>query len=173
MVVVGIGVIPDVELAETGGLDCGNGVRVDEYCKTSDPAVYAAGDCACHPNIFAGGESVRLESIQNATDQARTIAAGIAGVARPYAAVPWFWSDQGAHSLQMTGLSLSATAHVTRGDPATGSFSVFHFKKSQLLAVDSVNMPRDHMLARKLLGAGVSPTADQAADPDYDLKSLL
>lgn len=184
MVIIGVGVIPDTEIAEIAGLHCDNGIVVDEFCQTSDPFVYAAGDCASHPNPFAGNIRLRLESVQNATDQARVVAANI--VARSaaqavadsasltqYQSVPWFWSDQGEHSLQMAGLSLGADTTITRGDPATNSFSIFHYQAGKLLAVDSVNMPRDHMLARKLIEAGVSPQAEQAADPAFDLKSLL
>jgi 3-phenylpropionate/trans-cinnamate dioxygenase ferredoxin reductase subunit len=180
MVVIGIGVTPEMAVAEAAGLACDNGVLVDEYCRSSDPFVYAAGDCASHPNRYASRDRIRLESIQNATDQARVIAANIvAGETgqtaelTPYTAVPWFWSDQGDHSLQMTGLSFDAEQFVVRGDPASGSFSVYHYRAGNLLAVDSVNMPRDHMLARKLIEAGVSPDASQAADPDFDLKALL
>ncbi len=179
MVLIGIGVEPHTDLASAAGLDCENGIVVDQYCQTSDPSVFAAGDCANHPNVFADGRRVRLESVQNATDQARTIASAIAATEnntppdKPYAAVPWFWSDQAEHSLQMAGLSFDADTHITRGLPADGSFSVFHFRGNDLLAVDSVNASRDHMLARKLLGARISPTRLQAEDVDFDLKTLL
>lgn len=173
MVLLGIGVVPNAELAETAGLDCNNGIVVDEFCRASEERVFAAGDCANHPNKFADGEAVRLESIQNATDQARVIAAGIVGQPIPYTAVPWFWSDQGEHSLQMAGLGQSADQFVTRGLPSSSSFSVFHYKGDRLLAVDSVNNPRDHMLARKLLAAGLSPLPEQAQTVDFELKSVL
>ena len=179
MVVVGIGVVPNISIAEQAGLHCDNGVVVDEFCRTSDEFIFAAGDCANHPNPFASIERLRLESIQNATDQARVIAsnvmASLAGekALNAYHAVPWFWSDQGEHSLQMAGLSIDADQYVTRGEPSSNSFSIYHFKAEQLLAVDSVNMPRDHMLARKLIEAGVSPAAAQAADVEFDLKTLL
>lgn len=175
LVLIGIGVLPNSDIAVAAGINCDNGVLVDEYCQTSDPHVYAAGDCANHPNKFADGKQVRLESIQNATDQARVIAAAIAGssAAKPYIAVPWFWSDQAEHSLQMTGLSFDADAHVVRGDPDSASFSVFHYRQQRLLAVDSVNASRDHMLARKLLAAGISPTAEQAADTELNLLALV
>ncbi len=183
MVVVGIGVIPDTGLAEAAGLHCYNGVVVDEFCRTSDPFVFAAGDCANHPNPFAAVDRLRLESIQNATDQARVAAANIAALASggaaesssltSYKAVPWFWSDQGEHSLQMAGLSFDADEYVMRGESTANSFSVYHYRSGKLLAVDSVNMPRDHMLARKLIEAGVSPGAEQAGDSAFDLKALL
>ena len=174
LVLVGIGVLPATDLAMAAGVQCDNGVLVDEYCRSSDALIYAAGDCANHSNIYAQGRRVRLESIQNATDQARVIARAIAKPenAAPYQAVPWFWSDQGEHSLQMTGLSFDADKHIVRGNPDSGSFSVFHYKGERLLSVDSVNASRDHMLARKLLAAGVSPTVEQAADIEVNLMEL-
>lgn len=173
MVVVGIGVTPNVELAEQAGISCDNGILVDEHCRTEASSVFACGDCAAHRNRFAGGRSIRLESIQNATDQARTIAASIAGEPKPYTAVPWFWSDQGSHKLQMAGLAFDADSYVERGDREGGRFSIFHYRGGKLLAVDSVNESRDHMVARKLIEAAISPGQDQAGDPGFDLKSLI
>jgi len=173
LMVVGIGVVPNTALAEDAGLKVNDGIVVDEYCKTSDPFIFAAGDCARHPNPFARNETIRLESIQNATDQARVIAASIGGKDKSYNSVPWFWSDQGEHGLKMAGLSNGSDQFVTRGDLKGGAFSVFHFSADQLQSVDSVNSPRDHMLARKLIAAGIHPTADQAADSGFDLKTLL
>lgn len=175
---IGIGVIPNDELATEASLNCGDGVLVDEYCKTSANHIYAAGDCASHPNPFANGAMIRLESIQNATDQSRIIAKAIAGKPTPYNSVPWFWSDQGENTLQMAGLSISADRFVTRGElnptsAGKASFSVFHFADQRLQCVDSINSPKDHMLARKLLQSQVSCTPEQAADPDFDLKSLM
>lgn len=179
MVLVGIGVLPHTRLAESAGLACDNGVVVDQYCRSSDPSIYAAGDCANHPNPFAGGRQLRLESVQNATDQARTIAGAIVASmdidrsANPYHAVPWFWSDQAEHSLQMAGLAFDVDHREVRGNPQDGSFSVFQFSGGAVVAVDSVNASRDHMIARKLLGAGVSPTRAQASDLEFDLRGLL
>lgn len=180
LVLIGIGVLPNSEIAASAGVKCENGVLVDEFCRTSSANVFAAGDCANHPNVFADGRQLRLESIQNATDQARVIAKVIASgepesttEPEPYQAVPWFWSDQAAHSLQMTGLSFDADQYVLRGDPESGSFSVFHYRAKRLLAVDSVSCPRDHMLARKLLAAGISPAPEQAADTQLNLMDLL
>ncbi len=173
MVVVGIGVVPNVELAEAAGIECDGGILVDEFCRTRTASIYAAGDCATHENRFADGRRLRLESIQNATDQARTIATAAAGVPKPYSAVPWFWSDQGAHKLQMAGLSFDADDFVERGDREAGRFSVFHYRRDKLLAVDSVNESRDHMVARKLIEASISPTPEQASDSGFDLKSLI
>lgn len=179
LVLIGIGVLPNSDIAAAAGIQCENGVVVDQHCRTSDPHVYAAGDCANHPNPFADGRQLRLESIQNATDQARVIAGAIAAAdnpeleAGPYNAVPWFWSDQAEHSLQMTGLSFDADQHLLRGDTESGAFSVFHYRGEKLLAVDSVNASRDHMLSRKLLTAGISPTFEQATDTQFDLMQLL
>ena len=171
--VVGIGVIPNDELAVDAGLNCDNGIVVNEYCETSVKGIYAAGDCAMHPNPFAKNELVRIESIQNATDQARVIAKCIAGNKTSYESVPWFWSDQGEYSLQMAGLSNNSDQFVTRGDPADGSFSVYHFSEKSMQSVDSVNSPKDHMVARKLIDKGLSPSPEQAADTTFELKSLL
>jgi len=173
LMVVGIGVVPNTSLAEDAGLSVNDGVVVDEFCKTSDPFIFAAGDCAKHPNPFAHDELIRLESIQNATDQARVIAASISGKGTSYNSVPWFWSDQGEHGLKMAGLSNGSDQFVTRGDLEAGAFSVFHFKSDKLQSVDSVNSPRDHMLARKLIEAGIHPTTAQVADSEFDLKTLL
>ena len=173
LLVVGIGVLPNVELAAAAGIDCDNGIIVNKYCETSVANVYAIGDCSYHPNPFYSNKMIRLESVQNATDQARVAAGCIAGNKKPYHAVPWFWSDQGEHSLQMAGLSDAADQFVRRAGATDDNFSVFHFSAAKLQSVDSVNSPRDHMLARKLIAEQVSPTPEQAADPEFDLKSLL
>lgn len=179
LLVIGIGVVPNSELADNANITCDNGIVVNEFCETSAPDIYAVGDVASHPNPFSGSKMVRLESVQNATDQARVVASVISGNKKPYESVPWFWSDQGEHSLQMTGLSDNADQFVRR-DPKPAdnaaspeSFSVFHYRAGILQSVDSVNSPRDHMLARKLIANNVSPTPEQAADPDFELKSLL
>jgi 3-phenylpropionate/trans-cinnamate dioxygenase ferredoxin reductase component len=179
LVIVGIGVVPNSELAREAGLETANGVVVDEYLQTSDPAIYAVGDCAAHPNQFAGdsgstggGNRVRLESVQNATDQARTVAVSIAGKRTTYTAVPWFWTDQFDIRLQMAGLSQGYDEAVTRGNPETQKFSVFYFKQSRLIAVDSVNRPADHVLARRLLASRTAVTPQQAADESVNLKTL-
>ena len=171
VVLVGIGVVPNVELAQGAGLKVGNGIIVDDCLRTSDPAIYAVGDCAEHPNTFAGGR-VRLESVQNACDQARCAAAAIAGRRAPYAALPWFWTDQYDVRLQMAGLSQKYDQTVTRGDIAARKFSVFYFKDGRLVAVDSVNRPADHMIARRLLAAKTVVTPADAADESVDLKKL-
>jgi 3-phenylpropionate/trans-cinnamate dioxygenase ferredoxin reductase subunit len=169
LVVVGIGVLPNVELAAAAGLACENGILVDELGRTGDPRIFAAGECTSHPSRFAGGR-VRLESVQNAVDQAKAVAAAILGGREPYDEVPWFWSDQYEVKLQMVGLSQGHDARVVRGDPAGGRFSVFYFKDGRLVAIDSINRPGDHMVGRKLLGAGTTLTPAQAADEAFDLK---
>jgi len=171
LVIAGIGVVPNVELAQACGLDVANGIVVDGHLRTSDPAIYAVGDCAEHPNAFASGR-VRLESVQNACDQARAVAAAIAGRPAPYAALPWFWTDQYEVRLQMAGLSQGHGAAVVRGDPASARFSVFYFTQGRLVAVDSVNRPADHMIARRLLAARSALTQEQAADESVDLRKL-
>lgn len=172
LVVVGIGVIPNTDLAEKAGLDCAGGIVVDGHGRTSDPAIYAAGDCAVYAHPFAG-RPVRLESVQNAADQGRAVAASVAGLDEPYVAVPWFWSDQYDVKLQMAGLADGCDRWVARGAIADGKFSLFHFRGAELRAIDSVNKPADHIQGRKLLAAGVSPTPEQAADPSFALKGLL
>jgi 3-phenylpropionate/trans-cinnamate dioxygenase ferredoxin reductase subunit len=170
LVVVGIGVLPNVELALAAGLACENGVVVDERGRTGDPAIFAAGECTSHPNRFAGGMA-RLESVQNAVDQAKAAAATILGRDEPYDEVPWFWSDQYEVKLQMVGISFGHDQQAVRGDPAGGRFSVFYFRDRRLIAIDSVNRPSDHMAGRKLLAAGTGLTPAQAADEGFDLKT--
>lgn len=170
-VVVGIGVVARDGLAKAAGLDCPNGVRVDAQLATSDPDIFAIGDVALHPNAW-GNREMRLESVQNATDQARALARTLSGTPTRYDALPWFWSDQGDLKLQMVGLMDKAETFVTRGDPAARAFSVFGFAGGRLVAVESVNKPGDHMLARKLIGAGVAVTPEQAGDAAFDLKAL-
>ena len=172
LVVVGIGVLPNVELAAAAGLPCANGIVVDEHGRTADPAIYAAGECTSHPSRFAGG-MVRLESVQNAVDQAKTVAAAILGRPVAYDEVPWFWSDQYEVKLQMVGLSAGHDQQVLRGDPATGRFSVVYFRAGRPIAIDSVNRPGDHMAGRRLLGAGRPLTPEQAADEAFELKRAL
>ncbi len=170
LVVVGIGVVPNMELAARAGLEVGNGILVDEYLETGAPGIYAIGDCAWHPNRFAGGLA-RIESVQNGVDQARCVAATIAGKRAPYDAVPWFWTDQFDLKLQMAGLSSGFDEVVVRGEAASRRFSVFYFREGKLLAVDSINRPGDHLVARKLLVAGVEITGAEAGDPGFDLKT--
>ena len=171
LVVVGIGVNPNDELARAAGLECERGIVVDACGRTSDPSIVAAGDCTARR--LPDGSLLRLESVQNATEQGKSAAAALLGQERPFTATPWFWSDQYDKKLQMAGLSAGSDQHVVRGDMASGSFSLFHFKDGKLIAADSVNASKDHLLVRKLMDAGVSPTPEQAGDLAFDLNSLL
>ncbi|GGO87337.1 oxidoreductase [Marinobacterium nitratireducens] len=172
LVVAGIGVQPNQELASACGLECDNGIAVDEFGSTSDSDIFAAGDCASHPDRRLGCR-VRLESVQNATDQAAALAKALTGESCPYDALPWFWSHQYDVRLQMAGLSLGRDREVLRGDPAKDRFSLFSFRNGRLLAVDSINAPRDHSLARRLLSRGNSLTPEQAADAEFALERAL
>lgn len=172
LIIVGVGVAPNQELAAEAGLAVGDGVIVDRRLTTSDPAISAIGDCALFPSPYAPGP-VRLESVQNAADQARCVAARLAGQPADYAALPWFWSDQGALKLQIAGLSIGYDKTVLRRHPTRAeSFSAFLYRSDRLIAVESVNAVADHMTARQILAAGFSPTPEQAADPTIDLKAL-
>ncbi|MGP8123350.1 MAG: NAD(P)/FAD-dependent oxidoreductase [Xanthobacteraceae bacterium] len=171
LAIVGVGVIPNVDLAAKSGLVIDNGIVVDDQLLTADPAVSAIGDCAAFPQPFAEGLRGRVESVQNAVDQARCVAARLAGNPRPYRAVPWFWSDQGPYKLQMAGMSTPHDLSVVRGDVASGAFSVFCFRNGKLVGVESVNKPADHMVARKLITAGTPLTPDEAANTAFDLKA--
>jgi 3-phenylpropionate/trans-cinnamate dioxygenase ferredoxin reductase subunit len=173
LVIVGVGVLPNQELAEDAGLVVADGIVVDDHLRTSDPTIWAAGDCAQHPNSFCSGGVARLESVQNATDQGRLVAQGIVGGDETYQAVPWFWSDQGDLKLQIAGLSTGHDRTVVRGDPASGAFSVFCFKGDRLLAVESVNRGPDHILARRLLQQAVHVTPEAVADEGRTLKSMF
>ncbi len=173
LIVVGIGIEPCAEIAGEAGLACQNGIVVDAAARTEAPGIVAAGDCTSHPNPFADGAQIRLESVQNAFDQAKTAALALLGKPEPYHAVPWFWSDQYDIKLQMVGLATGCDAQVTRGDPAQAKFSVFSFKQGKLAAIDSVNRPADHMLGRRLIGSGAALSPEQAADESFDLKGLL
>lgn len=173
LVVIGIGVIPNTELAAAAGLEVGNGIVVDAQMLTSDPAISAIGDVASHPNPFAGGSFVRIESIQNASDQARCVAARLNGKPAAFHAVPWFWSDQGDLKLQIAGLTMGFDKVVVRGDANGTSCAMFCYRGEQLLGVETINRPGEHMTARRLLANGVTVTPEQAADESFDLKQLL
>jgi 3-phenylpropionate/trans-cinnamate dioxygenase ferredoxin reductase component len=171
LVLICIGVVPNAELARDAGLAVDNGVVVDEHLATGAPAISAIGDCANFPTRFAEGR-VRLESVQNGVDQARSVAAGIAGKPAPYDKVPWFWSDQRDLKLQIAGITAGHDAAILRGDPESRSFSVFCFREGRLIGVESVNRPADHIVARRLLAAADPRlTPAQAADQSYDLKA--
>jgi 3-phenylpropionate/trans-cinnamate dioxygenase ferredoxin reductase subunit len=171
-VIVGIGILPNQELAQSAGLPCENGVVVDEHARTADPDIYAAGDCTWHPNAFARGMA-RLECVQNAIDQGRVAGGNAAGANTAYATPPWFWSDQYEVKLQGTGISTGFDRVVMRGDMKDGAFSIFYFAGRSLLAVETVNKPGEHMMARKLLAARVELDDAQVADTAYDLRQAL
>lgn len=170
--VIGIGVMPNVALAEQAGAATENGVLVNDFMETSVPGIHAVGDCVSFDH-WELKRRIRLESVQNAVDQAKTLAAAILGKREPYRAVPWFWSDQGDVKLQMVGLSGDATESHVRGNPDDGSFSVFHYAGTRLVAIDSVNRAADHVLGRRMIGAGISPPPASVADTSVDLKALL
>jgi len=172
LVLVGVGGLPNDQIAKNAGLNCQNGIVVDDHGRTSDPNIFAAGDCATHFNNFAS-EWLRLESVQNAQDQAKAAGVAIAGSTGPYASVPRFWSDQYDAKLQIVGLSRNFDDQAIRGSIEDGKFSVFYYKKSKLIAVDSVSRPGDQMAARRLIAGGISPKPDQIRDSSFDLKSLL
>jgi 3-phenylpropionate/trans-cinnamate dioxygenase ferredoxin reductase subunit len=171
VVVIGVGVLPHTELALTAGLVVGDGIVVDERLRTSDPDIYALGDCACFPSPHAG-RHVRIESVQNASDQAKCVAAGICGEPVAYASVPWFWSEQYELRLQIAGLTAGHDEVVTCGDVGSGRFSVFCFRAGRLTAVESVNRPADHGISRRLLASGTALTPDAVRVPGFDLKRL-
>ncbi|QOZ38289.1 NAD(P)/FAD-dependent oxidoreductase [Bradyrhizobium sp. CCBAU 53421] len=172
LVVVGIGGIANDEFAVAAGLDCANGIVVDEHGRTARPAIYAAGDCANHYSRFVGGW-IRLESVQHAQDQGRAVGLAIAESHEAYDSVPRFWSDQHDLKLQIVGHSVRSDRIVIRGAIEAGRFSVFNYRQGKLVAVDSINNSGDQMVARRLIAAGISPTPDQAEDSSCDLKSLL
>lgn len=170
LVVIGIGIVPNQELAAEAGLETSNGIVADPFLRSSDQRVYAIGDCVSYHNRFAG-DRVRLESVQNAVDQAVNVARTIAGKPAPYHAAPWFWSDQFDVRMQMTGLPSGHDRVTVRGNPESGKFSVFYFRQNRLCAVDSINRPADHLAARKLIASGAALTPEEAADENVNLKS--
>jgi len=172
LVVVGIGVLPTDELARDAGLVCDNGVVVDEYCRSSDPAIFAIGDCSNHPSGHYG-RRVRLESVDNAFEQANTVAANIIGTPTQHDRVPWFWSDQYHHKLLIVGLAESHDQAILRGDPSNHSFSVCYLRAGELIAIDTVNMAKDQMAARKLIAARMRPDPVKLADISIALKDCV
>jgi 3-phenylpropionate/trans-cinnamate dioxygenase ferredoxin reductase component len=172
LVVVGVGVLPNVELAAEAGLPVASGIIVDEQLLTSDPNISAIGDCALFASPRFGG-SLRLESVQNATDHARCVAARLTGDAKTYDGLPWFWSDQADDKLQIAGLTTGYDRVVVRGDRAQRSFSAFCYKAGKLVGIESVNRAADHVFGRKILGMNRSIEPEQAADLGFDLKAAL
>jgi 3-phenylpropionate/trans-cinnamate dioxygenase ferredoxin reductase subunit len=167
-----MGIIPAVGPLLSAGAVGGNGVDVNEFCRTSLPHVYAIGDCAAHANRFADGARIRLESVQNANDQAACAVKAILGDPQPYKATPWFWSNQCDLKLQTVGLSTGHDAAVLRGDPDKRSFSVIYLKQGRMIAIDSVNAMKDYVQARKLIEERAVIAPEELADTSRLLKDL-
>jgi 3-phenylpropionate/trans-cinnamate dioxygenase ferredoxin reductase subunit len=171
MVIVGIGIVPNTELASDAGLEVDDGIVVDDHCRSSDPGIYAVGDCTRHPNEILGF-SVRLESVHNALEQAKTAASNICGEDSSYAQVPWFWSDQYDIKLQIAGLSQGYDQVVVRGEPEDRSFACLYLKHGQLIAVDAVNSPKDFMQSKALIAAHAVIDPERLTDTAVELKEL-
>ncbi len=169
-VLIGIGAVPNVELAQEASLQVNNGILTDEYLTTSDSNISAIGDCASFPAL--DGRRIRLESVQNATDQARAVAAKLLGSARPYTAVPWFWSDQGDTKLQIVGLVSGCDEALVSGNPGQHNFSVFCFRGKKLAGIESVNRPVDHMAGRRLLKLSSAIPIESVVAAKFDMKAL-
>ena len=172
LVIVGVGAVATTRLASDAGLACDNGIVVDEYCRTSDAAIYAAGDCTNHPSPRFG-RRVRLESVDNAFEQAKTAALNMLGRPAAHDRVPWFWSDQFDNKLLIVGLSQDYDQQILRGDPASRSFSVCYLKGRELLAVEAVNHSKDYMAARKLIAERALLDPQKLADPQRALKEAI
>ena len=184
LLLVGIGAEPEQALALRSDLECSNGIVVDANLRTNDPAIFAIGDCCSF--AMPGGSRVRLESVQNANDQARAVARVIAAEGKgatgdstvaphsmAYQALPWFWSEQGSMRLQMAGLLPSDATSYRRAGATDASFSILHYRGETLMCVESVNAAQDHLASRKLLEAGISPPPNAASDPAVTLKSFI
>jgi 3-phenylpropionate/trans-cinnamate dioxygenase ferredoxin reductase subunit len=173
LVIAGIGIEPEAGPLLAAGAGGGDGVLVDELGRTRLPHVWAAGDVALHRNPFGPGRPIRVESVQHATDQAATVARAIAGEPRPYAAMPWFWSNQYGLKLQTVGLSHDHDEELVRGDPASGRFSILYRRKGRLIALDCVNMVRDYVQGRLLIESGTVVAPELLTDPERPLKTLV
>jgi 3-phenylpropionate/trans-cinnamate dioxygenase ferredoxin reductase subunit len=172
-VIVGIGIIPAVEPLLQAGATGGNGVEVDEYCRTSLPDIYAIGDCAAFACEYAGGTVMRVESVQNANDMGTCVARAICGDEKSYNAFPWFWSNQYDVKLQTAGINIGFDKSVIRGDVKSRRFSVVYLKDGKVVALDCVNMVKDFVQGRKLVEAGATPDLDRLADAGNPLKELI
>ena len=171
IVLIGIGILPNQELAAEAGIACQNGILVDEDARTNDPRIFAAGDCTVRPLVHYG-RTGRLESVHNAIEQGKLAAAAITGRDRPKLDVPWFWSDQYDVKLQIAGLSQDYDAHVLRGEPSSGSFAVFYFRAGKLIAVDAVNAAPEFIVAKKLIISGQTLAPEQLQDTSVSMKEL-
>ena len=172
LVIVGVGVAPADELASAAGLDCANGITVDEFCRTSDPRILAAGDCCIHPSPHYG-RRVRLESVDNAFEQGTSAALSLLGTPVVHDKVPWFWSDQFDLKIIIVGLNHGYDTLVMRGTPATRSFSACYLAGGELIAIDTVNSAKDQMAARKLIAARARPNLEKLADPNLALRDCV
>jgi len=168
---VGIGVVPNIEIAEAAGLKCGDGVYVDKTCATDDPAIFAAGDCTRHHG--RNGDLIRLESVQNAIDQAKHAALAMVGKPTPYSEVPWFWSDQYDLKLQIAGLAKPGDQIVLRGDPSARKVAVFHLRDGAVAAVEAVNAAPEYLIGRKLIGDGAAVAPERLADTAIPMKNIV
>ena len=171
LVVIGVGILPTVDIAESAGLECDNGIIVDEFCRTGDANILAIGDCTNHPNQLLG-RRLRLESVHNAQEQAKTAAATILGTFHPYSQIPWFWSDQYDLKLQIVGISEGYDRVVLRGDPCDRSFAAFYLQGDLLIAVDAINKAREFMLSKKLIANGARIDPEILADTEIPFKDL-
>jgi 3-phenylpropionate/trans-cinnamate dioxygenase ferredoxin reductase subunit len=171
LALVGIGVIPNMEIARNAGLPCEDGIVVDGNCATADPAIFAAGDCTWH--VGREGVPLRLESVQNAIDQAKHAAYAMVGRPRPYREIPWFWSDQYDLKLQIAGLARDTDRIVLRGDPATRKFAVFHLRDGAVAAVEAVNAPSEYLVGRKLIADGARVAPERLADAAVPMKNIV
>ena len=172
LVIAGVGILPNVELAQAAGLKVANGIVVDEFARTSDPAIYAVGDCADLPCVHSPTERARLESVQNAIDQAKHAAMAICGKPKPYAEVPWFWSDQYDLKLQIAGLASAQDQLVLRGDPAARSFAVFRLRQGAIIGVEAVNAAPEYMMGRRLIAARAKVAPERLADRAIPMKEM-
>lgn len=173
LVVVGIGIEPRVAALAAAGAECPNGVSVDEHCRTTLPDVYAIGDGALHVNRLGPDRPIRVESVQNASDMAKTAALAIAGTPAPYSATPWFWSNQYDVKLQTVGLAMDHDDIVVRGDPAAGRFAVVYLRDGAVIALDCVNSVKDYVQGRGLVEGRATIARSALADPETPLKSLV
>ena len=172
LVVIGVGIKPNIELAHSSGLECDNGIIVDDNGKTSDDHIFAVGDCSNHPNNILK-QRLRLESVQNAVEQAKSVAAGIAGNHKPYHQVPWFWSDQYNIKLQIAGISQHHDRSVIRGSPEEEKFAVFYQKDKRLIAVDAINSPKEFVTGKKLIERQTEIPLELLQDMNFDLKEMV
>jgi len=170
ILVIGIGILPNQELAEESGLDCDNGIIVDNRGKTSDPSIFSCGDCTNHPNKFLN-KRIRLESVQNALEQSKVVAANLVGVDKTYEEIPWFWSDQYDQKLQIVGMP-DQYDEIVRRDSQVG-FSLFYLKESTIISVTTVNNPREFLICKKLVEKKVKISSDILKDESKDLNELV